>query len=103
MEFGNGSDGRQHSMSGYTAMAPGGILRGGLASDLRTKLLKVAVTVNGRLSGLTIEKPVGEHSVAALEDSVRLDQGDRINFRTMQRTDNTPGCGVATILIKLDL
>ena len=102
--FGNGFDGRQQSVSGYTLMAPGRIMRGGLASDLRTKLLKVAVTVNGRLSGLAIEKPVGEHSVVAVfEDSVKLDQRDRINFKTIQRTDNTPGCGVATILIELDL
>ena len=87
-------------MSGYTMMAPGRILRAGLASDLRHKLLKVAVTINGRVSRLAIEKPVGQHSaVAVFKDSVRLGQGDRINFKTIQRTDNTPGCGVATILI----
>ena len=96
--FGNGSDGRQHSMSGYTMMAPGRILRTGLASDPRHELLKVALTINGRVSRASIEKPVGQHSVeAAFEDSVRYPEGDCINFKTIQRTDNTPGCGVVTV------
>ena len=47
-------------------MAPGRILRAGLASDLRHKLLKVAVTINGRVSRLAIEKPVGQNSVEAV-------------------------------------
>ena len=103
--FGNGSDGRQHSMSGYTMMAPGRIIRAGLASDLRHKLLKVAVTINGRVSdGLATDKPAAKHSaVAVFEENVKVSQGDRINFKTTQRTNNTPGCDVATILTELDL
>ena len=37
--FVKGSNGRQHSLFGYTMMAPGRILCAGLASDLRHKLL----------------------------------------------------------------
>ena len=102
--FGNGSDGRQHSLSGYTMIAPGKIIRAGLASDLRQKLLKVNITVNGRPTNLSVEKPVGSHSaVAVFDEAVHVSQGDRINFRTTQRTDNTAGCGVATLLIELEM
>ena len=34
--FGNGSDGRQHSMSGYIMMAPGRIIHAGSTSKLNT-------------------------------------------------------------------
>ena len=85
-------------------MAPGRILREGLASYLRHKLLKVAVTINGRVSRRAIEKPVVQHSVVAVfEDSVRVSQGTPINFKAIQRTDNSLGCDAATILIELDL
>ena len=51
------------------------------------------------MPALAIEKPTGHHSaVAVFEDSARVSQGDRINFKTTQRTDNTSGCGVATLL-----
>ena len=104
--FGNGSDGRQHSLSGYTMMAPGRILRAGLATDLREKLLRVDITVNGRtFDGLHIEKPIGTHSAVNVfgEQSKEVSQGDRINFKTTQRTDNKPGCGVVTLLIELEI
>ena len=65
--FGNGSDGRQHSLCGYTMMAHGRILQAGLASDLRDKLLRVNITVNGlTFDGLHIEKPIGSHSALSV-------------------------------------
>ena len=45
--FGNGSDERQHSLSGYTMIAAGRILQAGLASDLRDKLFRLNITANG--------------------------------------------------------
>ena len=52
-------------MSGYMMMAPGRILRAGLASDL--KLLRGNITINGRtFIGLQIEKLRERHSVASV-------------------------------------
>ena len=85
-------------------MAPGRILRAGLASNLRDKLLRVNITVNGRtFDGLHIEKPTGRHTAVTVfgEQSREVSQVDRINFKTTQRTDN--GCGVVTLLIELEI
>ena len=62
-------------------MAPGTVLRAGLASDLRNKLKKVKITVNGRkYDGLHIEKPIGRHSAVTVfgEQSREVSQGDII-------------------------
>ena len=105
--FGNGSDGKQHSLSGYTMMAPGRILRAGLASDLRDKLLRVNITVNGRtFDGLHIEKPGSHSAVSVFGEELRtrqVSQSDRINFKTTQRTDIKAGCGVVTLYIELEI
>ena len=48
-------------------MAPGRILGAGLSSDLRNKLLRVNITVNGRtFDGLHIEKPIERHSAVTV-------------------------------------
>ena len=89
-------------------MFTGRILHAGLASDLRDKQLRVNITVNGiTFNGLHIEKPRERHSVVTVfSGSVRVrevSQGDRINFKTPNQTDNTPGCGLVALLIELEI
>ena len=60
---------------------------------------RVNITVRGRtFDGLHIEKPTGRHSaLSVFSEELRtreVSQGDRINFKTTQRTDNKAGCGL---------
>ena len=100
--FGNGSAGVPRS--GYTMMAPGRVLRMGLATSSRGEVAKVKLAVIGHeQSSYGVTKPDGEYSgTSTFEYPLELAEGDRINFRTATSSRNI-AAAVVSVLIELDM
>ena len=85
--FGNGGDGEIHGVIGYTMMAPGRILRGGLSassSGSAQGTATVNLVVNGtEQTSYGVTKPAGQYSGTSIfEPPLEVAPGDRLNFRS---------------------
>ena len=106
--FGNGSSGAAHANCGYTMMAPGRILRMGLAASTASGSLGAAIVnivVNGTENNTyDVTKPSGQYSgTSTFTTPLELAERDRINFRSAITNDIvTRACAVVSLLIELD-
>jgi hypothetical protein len=106
--FGNGGSGANHAKCGYTMMAPGRVLRMGLAASTVASDPPGGATVNVVINGAEntdygVTKPKGKYSGTSIfATSLELAQGDRINVRSAI-SHHSITCAVVSILIELDL
>jgi hypothetical protein len=106
--FGNGGSGANHAKCGYTMMAPGRVLRMGLAASSVASAPPGRATVNVSINGAKntdygVTKPNGKYSGTSIfATPLELAQGDRINFRSAI-SHRSIICAVVSILIELDL
>ena len=104
--FGNGSSGAAHANCGYTMMAPGRVLRMGLAvSTARGPpgAATVNIVVNGtENTAYDVTKPSGQYSgTSTFATPLELAERDRINFRSAITNDIVTHA-VVSLLIELD-
>ena len=114
-EWGFG-DGGENGRCGYTMLANGRVIRGGLTSaglslngpsgDM-VGYNKVNLVVNGaENTDYHIFKPDDEYTgITVFENPLELRQGDVLNFKTAITITNTPigSVGIVFVLIELDL
>ena len=100
--FGNGASGV--GRRGYTMMAPGRILRMGLAATSSDSNVRVNLVVNGaENTAYAVTKPDGRYSgTTTVETPLELAQGDVLNFRSATTNGNITAA-VVSLLIELDL
>ena len=106
--FGAGSEGRGHRKIGYTMFAQGRILRMALAaSSIGNPIshnMRVNVVRNGNENELyyTFVLPGQYSGSTTFEEPLRVNAGDRINFRSHTTNPNVC-CAIVSLLIELDL
>ena len=106
LSFGSGFEGRGRRRSGYTMMAQGRIRKMGMAaSSIGNPVSGIArtnIVINGREQGQYYVVILGGQysGTTVVEQPLRLNQGDRINFNT---TNPEVCCAVVSLLIELDL
>jgi hypothetical protein len=112
-EWGFG-DGGENGRCGYTMLANGRVIRGGLTSaglslngpsgDM-VGYSKVNLVANGvENTNYHIFKPDDEFTgITVFTKPLELRQGDVLNFRTAKTLRNNAGVGVVSVLIELDL
>ena len=99
--FGNGAFGV--ARSGYTMLAPGRVLRMGLAASSSEALARVNLVVNGTATSYEVTKPAGQYSgTSTFGMPLEVAQGDRLNFRSATTNGNI-AAAVVSLLIELDL
>lgn len=100
--FGDGAAGVAHS--GYTMMAPGRVLRMGLAANSSGDVAKVNLVVNGiEHISYGVTKPAGQYSgTSSFETPLEVSTGDRLNFRSAMSNRNILAA-VVSLLIELNI
>lgn len=101
--FGNGAEGRDHSRSGYTMLAPGRITRMGLCSGTTTDDIEVKVTVNGEDTTYGVTRMRGARSgYNIFPTPLELRAGSVVNF-VSRVTARLASSSIVTLLIELDI
>ena len=94
MEFGNGSGGMQHQLTGYVLPKSGRLIGMGLSLNLTNIKLKVVVTINQNqvsVGNALVTKDFDNHSgYTTFQDTVDVSAGSRINFMTRMIHEKYP-------------
>lgn len=106
--FGNSAGSNNHTQSGYTMLAPGKVLRMGLAVCAGTSApsapCKVRLVVNGQIkSSYTVSTSSHHHSaVLVFPQALSLNECDRINF-VSESNNSAVTSAVVNVLLELNL